>query len=230
MTGTGDVRECARGAHCSGARDGQGVYGPRAFCDQDAALIRRALDDTPTLYAELRELLGDKTSGAESGRRAPSADPAMPINAGVEAALAALSGTILAWEERLRPVLGLPPAPAPSWSREPARVAEACRLMSHRLTALLSLPLDAMVVAGGGTDHRGGADAGLDILDAYRAGDRLARPHRAEVAVPVPCPRECGGLWLLRRDGSEHARCPRCGAFVPADEYRAIIQAAADAA
>src|SRR5690606_24206863 len=160
--------------------------------------------------------------GAESGRRAPSADPAMPINGAVEAALAALAGTVLAWEARLRPVLGLPPVPVPSWSRKPARVGEACRLMSHRLTALLSLPLDAMLVAGGGTDHRGGADAGLDILD----------PHRAEVAVPVPCPREhCGGLWLLRRDGEEHARCPRCGAFVPADEYRELTeQAAADAA
>ena len=178
MTGTGDVRECARGAHCSGARDGQGVYGPRAFCDQDAALIRRALDDTPTLYAELRELLGDKTSGAESGRRAPSTDPGMPINAGVEAALAALSGTILAWEERLRPVLGLPPAPAPSWSREPARVAEACRLMSHRLTALLSLPLDAMVVAGGGTDHRGGR--------GRRPGHPGGVPGGGPVGAPAP--------------------------------------------
>ncbi|CAM4239740.1 hypothetical protein [Nocardiopsis rhodophaea] len=223
------LRECARGHRCTAATtdpdtgEKSGALGPRAFCPADEANIRRVVADLPTVYAELRELLTTPAQAAPGGKVSfTRAEAPMPLRGDVDEALTDIQATVFAWEARVRTVLGMRPAPEASWARMPERVAAACTLLDHRMATLLGLPMEPMPLQDGTADERGGADAGLDLLEVHRRGDRLARPSRPAVAVPVGCP-ACASLCLLRTAGEEGARCPGCGRGVTEDEYGALV-------
>ncbi|MBB6172223.1 hypothetical protein HNR23_002283 [Nocardiopsis mwathae] len=226
------LRECVRGPRCTsattnpGTGETTGARGPRAFCPGCETLIRRALEDLPKVYGELRELIGDHPGCGDDGVRVATSRTGapMPINGRVDEALTDLAGLVFAWEARVRRVLGLPEAPVASWGREHARITGACRLLTDRLATLLGLPMEPMGLVDGTVDERGGADAGLDLLEAHRAADRLARPHHPVLAVWVPCPRDgCGSLMLHRRAGDDSAWCGQCGSTVAPDEYSGLV-------
>ncbi len=230
MTDDG-YRECARGPNCQGAtQDGDGEWwgapSPRVFCDPCTTLIRRALSDLPAVYRELRELLTDTTVGGfdETAVTVPRVDPPAPIRVDVDETLTTLEGIVTMWEHRVRDVVGLPPAPVRvSWANMGQRVDDACRLLHQLTTTLIGLPMEPMVLPDGTTDERGGADAGLDLLDIHRDAHRLAAPTRPVFVIPVPCPR-CQVPWVKRRGGDDHAWCGQCGHTIPAPEYQDLAR------
>lgn len=230
-----DGRECARGPRCSQARrdpdSGEliGAFGPRAFCAADETEIRRALADLPTVYAELREIIGDPATGVdETALRVRRAAPSVPLRVDIDAVLTSIEATVFMWEDRVRASLGAPPAPYAGWDRRAERLAGACRLLGDRLALLLSLPLACMRVPEG-MDYRGGADAGLDILHVHERAERLARPHRPTFLIPAHCP-SCGAVGLLRRGGEDDAHCRSCRTTIGPAEYQDAVRVRAEQA
>lgn len=227
-----EFRECGRGARCSRAapdQDGHwvGEHGPRAYCETDERIIRDAMADMPTIYKELRVLIGDQpATGTDSDKISITRTEApMPLRADVDALCCEIEQAADVWGDRVRESLGMGPAGvrSVSWAHRRDAVWVAYNLMVNHPLALLSLPLAWMPTTRGGHDEQGGVDAGLDMLDLHRRADRAARPVRPTFTVMVPCP-GCQAPWMLRRGGEESPWCQGCGHSIPAEEYEELTR------
>ncbi|WP_160051237.1 hypothetical protein [Nocardiopsis sp. FR26] len=227
---------CGRGHRCVQAsidpdtRERHPARTPHTFCDTDAEHIAQTIRDLPVVYRELREVYGDQPQGAADDVRVHTSkvDPSIPVREDLDALLTEIETTVFAYEDRVRQVLGMGPAPRVSWAHRAARVEQACTLLAGRVVVLTDLPMEWMAIDGS-HDERGGLDAGLDLLDVHRRADRAGGKQPARYVVPVVCPACHLPAGVTREAGKDGATC-MCGYVIGEDEYRKLTAELADVA
>jgi hypothetical protein len=227
---------CGRGHRCANitvdpdTREKHPTRTPHTFCDTDAEHIAQTIRDLPTVYRELREVYGDQPQGAADDVRVHTSkvDPSIPVRVDLDTLLVEIQDVVFAYEDRVRQVLGMDPAPSVSWERQADRVEQACTLLAGRVVVLTDLPMEWMAIHGS-HDERGGLDAGLDLLDVHRRAYAMAGRRQARWVIPAVCP-SCQFPALVRTAGVDGATCDGCGYVLDADEYRDLTVQLADVA
>lgn len=249
------LRECARAERCSDpqfVQDGprtvrRPALTPRAFCDSCRDEIGVCIEETPRRWVQvhanigqLKVLDGDPVSGSQS--------PPVPLSLDMDAFLREMVAVLVSWEERVRVVAGLSllDTAVARRRRDGVAVAQACRVLSAHLDALLALTpepmmrvLDLKTAAALPPGTNGvvrpvagyaevmcdlsGEDAGLELLWLRaRCRGTLGLTGPKPKHLPVPC-KACGFTELyevLTWDGvPEGAKCRQCGDEYSDNEY-----------
>ncbi|MEV7971270.1 hypothetical protein AB0O34_35545 [Sphaerisporangium sp. NPDC088356] len=199
------LRECARDRRCSDPRivttgrttTRRPALTPRAFCDTDAHVIRRGLEELPAQWREIAASLGVKRQ-ATGPKVTVSKSAALPLSLGADEWLREVVYVLTSWEERVAHAAQLATRDTKETRRRPGRVVvpTAARMLAGHVNVLLALPAEPMMRAVSlkaaaalppgtrGLVHEGagyadvildlsGADAGLDVLQLHHRGRRL---------------------------------------------------------
>ncbi|MEE2040227.1 hypothetical protein Q8791_23710 [Nocardiopsis sp. CT-R113] len=219
---------CGRGHRCAqvtidpDTHEKHPARTPHTFCDPCAGHIADRIRDLPTVYRELREQYGIQRTAADDDVRVHTSrvNPSIPVREDLDALLTEIETTVAAYEDRVRQVLGMGPAPRVSWAHRAARVDQACTLLAAKVVVLTDLPMEWTAIHGT-HDERGGLDAGLDLLDLHRRADRAGGKQPAKYVVPVVCPSCHIPAGVTREAGKDGATC-MCGYVLGEDEYRQL--------
>jgi hypothetical protein len=240
-------RKCARGSHCRAATitpEGHPTpaFTSRAFCDPCAADITHALQQLPDQYKELGHLLREKNRHTTAEKVSISRpEPPSPLDLGVDRLMVNLGDLLVSWEERVRAVAGLDPAPTNvSWGQRPTMIRRACGVLARFVPTLIGLSPEPMrrvlttedlgklpddvlgVVRPEYVDaypELSGADAGREILWLHRRAETVTGQTVKTVTLDgVPCP-ACGLMMLTRRAGDDAVWCAGCRTATSVEEY-----------
>ncbi|WP_160050747.1 hypothetical protein [Nocardiopsis sp. FR4] len=240
-------RECARGRHCRSATTTlEGHLSPaltsRTFCDPCAADITHALHQFPEHYEELGHLLREKNRHTTAEKVSTSRpEPPSPLDLEVDRLMVNMGDLLVSWEERVRAVAGLDPAPANvSWGQRTEMIRRACLVLARFVPTLIGLSPEPMrrvlttedlgklpedvlgVVRPEYVDaypDLSGADAGREILWLHRRAEAVTGQAVKTVTLDgVPCP-SCGLMMLTRRAGEDAVWCAGCRTAIPIGEY-----------
>ena len=238
---------CACARFCA-ERDYQGnpALGPRAFCDTDELRIDAAIAKLPETYAELRLLL--PVTGQQEERVTGSREAPIPVNLDVQAFMRQIVWVACSWEDQVRAAARLSDLPD-GRRRDGVALVQACRTLTRRLTALLSLPSESKVrfVAparvkdldpetvwsddGGDTwtySDMDGTAAGLEFLQLHgRARGILGLTRRRRRITEVPCD-GCRGKTLVQSEAKSGGweplvRCTACPVSYGGSSYDLLM-------
>lgn len=221
-----DTRLCQSGPHC---RDYRRTFGQPAPAGRtplcDACLDTAGRDIARLLYDwyDLAQLQAPTLSQALNMQPSGKAAPPMPLNGQAEALQAEIAHVLTTWEEIIRDVCQL--SPAPHVRRAGPNVQRALEVLTPRLDALANHP--AVTVHPTGPEDQPTDLEGWEAVHHlqalhHRARAMLGRTHRTRT-VPGTCP-TCHAA--LHRDDPRHQDdpCPvycsnQCGHQWTYDEY-----------
>jgi hypothetical protein len=235
------VHRCERGARCHAherlEQDGQqvklGAQCDRPLCDTCERAARRALDDAPSLYVQLRNHTLVKAAAVRSEMVTASRTHSLPVNGQALHLGEQLWWLLVVWEDEIRRIASASPRPA-SGRREGRQVADAARFLAAHLTAWIAAPVTPFQVT---TGHDPSSDAAVEqcgweavaaLIDWRSAVRKLpgldTTAPKAVKRYEQRCP-ACGVRAITHTAGDDLMQCQNCGAT---QEYMPSLPREAD--